>query len=191
DDAFQATFLVLARKACLVRTSLAGWLCRVACRVATNVKSSSARRRSLEKQVAVMSNRSLVPDGASAATWRELRPVLDEELDRLPDKYRLPIVLCYMQRKTNDEAREELGWTRGTIASRLSRARDLLRARLTRRGVVLSGGVLATLMCQHAATAAVPATLLLTTAKATTVFAAGNVAAAGLISAHVAAMADA
>src|SRR5262249_56575658 len=114
---------------------------------------------------------SQIATGPTAAGWSELRPVPDEELDRLPDKYRLPIVLCYMQRKTNDEAAEELGWTRGTIASRLSRARDLLRARLTRRGVVLSGGVLATLMCQHAATAAVPATLLLTTAKATTVFA--------------------
>jgi RNA polymerase sigma factor (sigma-70 family) len=191
DDAFQATFLVLARKARLVRASLAGWLCRVAYRVATNLKSSSAQRRFVEKQSAAMSKGSATPDGASEAGWKELRPVLDEELDRLPEKYRLPIVLCYMQRKTNDEAAEELGWTRGTIASRLSRARDLLRARLTRRGVVLSGAVLAMLVSKQAATAAVPANLLLTTAKATTVVVAGNVAAAGLVSANVAALADA
>jgi RNA polymerase sigma factor (sigma-70 family) len=191
DDAFQATFLILARKARLVRTSVAGWLCRVAYRVAANVKSNSAQRRLLEKQAAAMSKGSVLPDGASDAGWKELRPVLDEELDRLPEKYRLPIVLCYMQRKTNDEAAEELGWTRGTIAGRLSRARDLLRARLTRRGVVLSGAVLAMLVSKQAATAAVPATLLQTTAQVTTVVVASNVAAAGLVSAPVAALADA
>jgi RNA polymerase sigma factor (sigma-70 family) len=191
DDAFQATFLVLARKARLVRTSVADWLCRVACRVATNAKSRSAQRRSVEKQSAAMNKRSATLDGASQAGWKELRPALDEELDRLPEKYRLPIVLCYMQRKTNDEAAAELGWTRGTIATRLSRARDLLGARLSRRGVVLSGAVLAMLVSKQAATAAVPATLMLTTAKATTVVVAGNVAAAGLVSANVAALADA
>jgi RNA polymerase sigma factor (sigma-70 family) len=190
DDAFQATFLLLARKARLVRTSVAGWLCRVAYRVATNAKSSSAQRRSVEKQSAAMSKGSVPIDGASEAGWQELRPVLDEELDRLPDKYRLPVVLCYMQRKTNDEAAAELGWARGTIATRLSRARDLLRTRLTRRGVVLSGAVLALLVSKQAATAAVPATLLQTTVQATAVVA-GNVAAAGLIAPHVAALADA
>src|SRR5262249_59485013 len=119
---------------------------------------------------------SQIATGPTAAGWSELRPVPDEELDRLPDKYRLPVVLCYMQRKTNDEAAEELGWTRGTIAGRLSRARDLLRARLTRRGVVLSEAVLAMLVSKQTATAAVPATLLQTTAQVTTVVVAGNVA---------------
>src|SRR5262249_15410779 len=104
DDAFQATFLVLARKAQLVRTSVAGWLCRVAYRIATNLKNSSAQRRALEKQAAAMNKGGACHEGVAEAGWQEVRLVLDEELDRLPDKYRLPIVLCYMQRKTNDEA---------------------------------------------------------------------------------------
>src|SRR5262249_54688533 len=123
--------------------------------------------------------------------WRELRPVLDEELDRLPEKYRLPVVLCYLQNRTNDEAASQLGCTRGTIASRLSRARDLLRNRLSRRGVALSSPLLVPLLCQQAAAAAVPTTLLVTTAKAATLVVAGKVAAAGVVSSQVATLADA
>ena len=169
DDAFQATFMVLARKAAKVswQESIAGWLYQTAHRIALKARTSLLRRRAHENEAANMPRAQAISDGAATAGWRELRPVLDDELNRLPEKYRLPLVLCYLENKTNDQAADLLGWTRGTVAGRLSRARDLLRQRLARRGVVLPAALLATLLTTNSASA-VPTTLLLTTAKAAT-----------------------
>src|SRR5262249_4910790 len=110
---------------------------------------------------------------------------------RLPDKYRAALILCYLQGKTNDEAAEQLGCSRGGIAGVLSRARDLLRDRLVRRGLTLSGAVLGTLLTQAAASAAVPAALVSSTVKVVPVAAAGKVVVAGAASTQASALVDA
>jgi serpin B len=175
DDAFQATFLVLVRKAKSIakRDSVASWLHGVAHRVALDARARAARRRAHEQRRIAMPAEEPPPDGA----WAELRQVLDEELGRLPERFRAPVVLCYLEGKTNDEAAEQLGCARGTIASRLSRARDLLRGRLTRRGVALTAAALATALAGNAASAAVPAGLLTTTLRAAVGYAAATGAA--------------
>src|SRR5262249_45715450 len=119
EDAFQATFLVLTRRAGSVKkhSSLATWLYGVAYPVAWNVlrsKLRANRRRTYERQVEDMPQRE-----EEATQWRELRPVLDAELDRLPEKYRAPLVLCYLEGKTNQQAAQELGWPAGSLSKRL------------------------------------------------------------------------
>jgi RNA polymerase sigma factor (sigma-70 family) len=176
EDAFQATFFILARKAGAIRKgdSVASWLYGVAVRVALKMKATAARRRAHERQVVVVDE----PDPAVEVARAELRPVLDEELGRLPESYRAPLVLCYLEGKTNEQAARELGWPKGTVAGRLARARELLRGRLRRRGLALSSGLLAALLGESAATAAVPATLAGSTIQAAGVFATGTVAVA-------------
>jgi RNA polymerase sigma factor (sigma-70 family) len=136
EDAFQATFLVLIQKArSLARPEqVAGWLHAVALRVALKARTARARRRERETEIVD------IPDPANpdpAADAQELRRTLDEELDRLPEKYRLVIVLCELEGRTLEEAARLLGWPKGTVAGRLSRGRELLRQRLSRRGVGL------------------------------------------------------
>jgi RNA polymerase sigma factor (sigma-70 family) len=172
EDAFQATFLILARRAASVRHcgALGGWLYRVAVRAALSVRARPGRGAGpVEAAPARASD-----DPALEAAWRELRPVLDEEVRRLPEKYRVPVVLCHLEGKTHEAAAAELGWPRGTVAGRLARARDLLRRRLTRRGVTLSAVALAATLSGEA-TAAVPEGLARQTAEAATRFAAGEV----------------
>src|SRR6266545_958150 len=139
EDAFQATFLVLLRRAGGLdrRCSLAGWLYTVAYHVALRARADAARRR--RKEAAVLPPIPTEPQPDLA--WRELQPVLDEELDRLPEHWRAPVVLCYLEGRTNEEAGRLLGWPVGTVKSRLARARDLLRTRLARRGITLSVGL--------------------------------------------------
>jgi RNA polymerase sigma-70 factor (ECF subfamily) len=135
EDAFQATFLVLVRKGHQLarREQVAGWLHAVAVRVAQKARSQRTRRREREAQI-VDGVDPVAPETAPAVDLRDLLRRIDEELDRLPDKYRLPIVLCELEGRTLEQAARVLGWPRGTVAGRLSRGRELLRRRLARRG---------------------------------------------------------
>jgi RNA polymerase sigma factor (sigma-70 family) len=137
EDAFQATFLVLVRRAGGIRQRelLAAWLYGVAQRVSARVRALSARRRAREGQAVAVEEVEAVRDEPDA----DLQPLLHEEIDRLPPPYRRPVVLCYLQGKTNAEAARELRCPAGTLKGRLSRARRLLRARLSRRGLALLG----------------------------------------------------
>jgi RNA polymerase sigma factor (sigma-70 family) len=127
EDAFQATFLVLARKAGSIRKveSLASWLYGVAYRVSVKARASAARRRTCEKQAPGPAP----ADPADAVTWGELRTALDQELQRLPEKYRAPLVLCYLEGLTNHEAARQLGWLPGAVEWRVKRGRQILRSR--------------------------------------------------------------
>src|SRR5262245_49217145 len=136
EDAFQATFLVLARKAASVRPRdlVGNWLHGVAYHTALKARSAADRRRAREREAAPMPR----PEAAHEL-WQRLEPLLDQELHALPDHYRVPIVLCDLEGKTRKEAARQLGWAEGTVASRLARARGLLAKRLGRHGLALSG----------------------------------------------------
>ena len=129
------------------------------------------------------------PAVAQQDLWHDLQPLLDEELSRLPDKYRAVIVLCDLEGKTRKEAARQLGCPEGTVASRLARARAMLAKRLARRGVGLSGGALAAVLSQNAASAGVPASVVSSTIKAASLLAAGSDG-TGVISAKVAALTE-
>src|SRR5436305_4819772 len=156
DDAFQAVFLVLARRASSVRPreQVGNWLYGVAYRTALKARTVLARRRSREKQVDVMPEPTA--PAAAAPAWTDLQPVIDEELARLPDKLRLPVVLCDLEGRPQREVARQLGLPPATLANRLTSARRTLAKRLTDRGVALSGGALAAALTANAADAAVP-----------------------------------
>jgi RNA polymerase sigma factor (sigma-70 family) len=164
EDAFQATFLVLVRKAAsIVPRELVGhWLYGVAHRTALKARSVAARRRAKERQVAAMPQPQPLED-----SWDDLQPLLDRELARLPETYRVPIVLCDLEGKSRKEAARQLAVPEGTVSSRLARGRRLLAGRLTRHGVTLSAGALAALLAGRAS-AAVPAPLFNVTLQAAT-----------------------
>ena len=187
EDAFQATFFVLAQKASsLRRQALVGnWLYGVAYRTAKRAKVDAARRLVHERQ-APMPTRS---DPLEEVVWRDLRPVLDEEIHNLPAKYRRPFVLCCLEGRTNEEAAGELGWPVGTLFTRLARARELLRQRLSRRGIGLTSLSLTAFLSSEA-TAAASVAVMEGTVQAAALFAAGNAAAAGAISARAALLAE-
>jgi RNA polymerase sigma factor (sigma-70 family) len=147
EDAFQATFLVLARKAGTVRwdESAAGWLHEVARRTALKARAVAVRRREGEWEAQAMR-----PANQAAAATAELHELLDVELARLPDHYREPLLLCCVQGLSNEEAARRLGCPTGTIKSRLARGRELLRTRLVRRGVMIPGTALVALLAAHA-----------------------------------------
>jgi RNA polymerase sigma factor (sigma-70 family) len=179
DDAFQATFLVLAKKAgALERPAALGpWLYGVAVRTALKARAGAARRRALERKAAT-AEAVAADDGL---VWRELRPLLDEAVARLPDKYRVPFVLHHLEGRTVDDVAGRLGCPRGTVAARLARARERLRSRLVRRGVALSAGALAAALAEGTTSAAVPAPLVVMT---------GQAVAAGAVPAAAAALAN-
>jgi RNA polymerase sigma factor (sigma-70 family) len=144
EDAFQGTFLVLARKSGAIAQpeQLAGWLHGVACRTALKVKASAARRRGHERRAEPMT-----PPAAPELeiAWQELRRVLDEELCRLPEPDRSLLIHCYLEGQTHDEAAAHLDIPRGSVSWRLNRAREALRRRMEQRGVRLSVGPVALL----------------------------------------------
>jgi RNA polymerase sigma factor (sigma-70 family) len=178
EDAFQATFLVLARKAGSVRwqASAAGWLYRAACQTARQARTHAQRQRQREHKVAAMTreaNQSL----PEPADWQ---PLLHAELKCLPDRYRLPLLLCYLEGHSTEEAARLLSCPVGTLKVRLLRGRERLRSRLERRGLTLSAAALAIGLQQAAAEAAVPAALLSTSFQAARLIAAGKTAAGTL-----------
>ncbi len=164
DDAFQATFLVLVRKAAsLNRKELLGnWLFGVAHRVALRSRASSWRKKaatSLEIDLAGLAGDGRTDPRSSAlesASKAEEAPLIQEEVFRLPVKYRMPVVLCYLEGRSHEQAASELGWPVGTVKGRLSRARDLLRSRLSRRGVTVSATALAATLAAGEVEAVVP-----------------------------------
>jgi RNA polymerase sigma factor (sigma-70 family) len=187
EDAFQATFLVLYSKAASIRQRemLASWLHRVAHHTALHARRAAARRRVREKQVVQMPE----PCVAESDISSDLRPVLDEELSRLPESNRIVIVLCDLAGKTRQEVARQLGCPEGTVASRLARARGMLAKRLTQRGVALSAGALPMVLARQAVSASVPMSLIPCTIKAAGLFAAG-MAATGATSAKVVVLAE-
>ncbi len=174
EDAFQATFLVLVRKAPSIQVpeSLGGWLRGVAYRTAVRARCHAARRRVIERTRADMSPTAHFHDELAP----ELRQMIREELDRLPDSYRQPVTLCYMEGLTHQEAASRLGWPVGTVKVRLVRGRRLLRERLDRRGASLGGALLLWLLNPSRAPA-VPQSLLESTIRVMTLGAAGRRAA--------------
>jgi RNA polymerase sigma factor (sigma-70 family) len=180
EDAFQATFLVLASKAGTIRkqASVGSWLFGVATRLATRMRTRAARRRALERRTVTMP----ATDPAADVTWGELSRGLHEEVNRLPETYRAPLLLCYWEGNTQDEAAGRLGWPRGTLKRRLERGRELLRGRLARRGLTLSAALIALMLSERQAGAAVPSALAARTVQSAARFAAIRGAAAPGIS---------
>ncbi|HLN28145.1 MAG TPA: RNA polymerase sigma factor [Gemmataceae bacterium] len=170
EDAFQATFLVLVQKASSVvnRQAIASWLYTVAFRSALEARVRSMRRQQKERQVPNMPH----PEVATTEP-HDWQPLLDQELNRLAEKYRLPVILCDLELRPRREVARQLGLAEGTLSSRLARGRRLLAERLTRRGVVLSGGALAAALAQSAS-AAVPQSLLSSTVQTAILVAAGE-----------------
>jgi RNA polymerase sigma factor (sigma-70 family) len=186
EDAFQATFLVLVRKAGSIakRELLGNWLYGVAYHTARAARSAASLRRAKEAKAVA---RQQAPEESD---WQDLLPLLDQELSRLPDKYRIPVILCELQGMSRQDAARQLGLPEGTLSSRLARARTMLARRLTQRGATLTGGALAMGLGQQATSAAVPPSLILSTVKAGTSVLAGSSAAAGVVSTHVAALSE-
>jgi len=188
EDAFQATFLVLVRKAASIasRELLANWLYGVAHQTALKARATAANRRGRERQLMEMPE----PVTIEPDLWNDLQPLLDQELSRLPDKYRIAIVLCDLEGKTRKEAARQLGVPEGTLAARVARARGMLAKRLTRHGLVLAGGALGMMLSQKAASAGVPAAVLSSTIKVASFFAAGPAVASAVVSTRVAALTE-
>jgi RNA polymerase sigma factor (sigma-70 family) len=184
EDAFQATFLILALKAAAVarREKVASWLYCVAVRTAKEARVRSARRRAREERASIPIHVDPPDDGLPA----ELREILDEELARLPARHRGPVVLCELEGLPRHEAALRLGIPEGTLSSRLARAKSRLRDRLAARGVGLPAAALSAILARECRAACVPFSLIESTVQAVTLVASGtSIAAAGILSASV------
>jgi RNA polymerase sigma factor (sigma-70 family) len=139
EDAFQATFVVLARKAASIckQDSLASWLHGVAYRIALRARRDATRRQARDRQATAMAHDQPVSEKA----WNDLQAALTAEIERLPAKYKTPFVLCHLEGKSMAEAAQQLGWKAGTVSGRLTQARKLLQKGLARRGVALASGL--------------------------------------------------
>jgi RNA polymerase sigma factor (sigma-70 family) len=187
EDAFQATFLILARKApsLVHRERLGSWLYKIAYRLALRARGNEIRRQQCEARAA--QNR---PVPASHATSPgDLLVVLEEELQKLPARHCAPLVLCYLEGKTNQEAAQVLGCPPGSMSARLAQARERLRECLARRGFVAPAAGIATLLATAAAEAGVPLPLLSNTVRAALWFARGEASSAGAVSVQAVALA--
>lgn len=186
EDAFQATFLVLAHKAARVipREMVGNWLYGVAHTTALRARAKAAQRLRRERQVANMRE----TNDAGAGQWDDLQVVLDEELTKLPDKYRLPIVLCDLEGRSRREVARQLKIPEGTLSSRLTTARRTLAKRLSRRGLALSIASMAALLSQNASSAYVAPALVAGTVKAAALLATGQAMATGVVSISVIAL---
>jgi RNA polymerase sigma factor (sigma-70 family) len=172
EDAFQATFLVLVRKAASIvsKELVANWLYGVARQTALKARATTAKRRGREKQVTVMPEPAL----EQHELWDGLQPLLDQELGRLPDKYRAVIVLCDLEGKTRKEAARHFRLPEGTVATRLATARNMLARRLARHGPVVSAAGLADVLSHQVASAGLPVAVASSTVQAASLFAAGE-----------------
>ncbi len=186
EDAFQATFLILARKGKTIRkqASVGSWLYGVAYRTACRARANFAKRQRLEP---------VTPDAALVSpaddlSWREVRGVLHEEITRVSDSLRAPLVLCYLEGKTQEQAAFQLGVSKETVKNRLERARALLRLRLTRRGLGPVAVVLAASLPLAKASAMPAAGSVSAMLKAVSLVAANQTVPADLISVKVAAL---
>jgi RNA polymerase sigma factor (sigma-70 family) len=186
EDAFQASFLVLVRRARTIvpRELVGNWLYGVAYHTARKARESAVLRREREHE-AGLHHRHAATDGLG-----RLREVLDAGLRSLPERYRAAVVLCDLEGKSRKEVAGQLGWPEGTVASRLSRGRDLLARRLKGHGLMFSASALAALLAEGAALARVPAPLVTSTLKSAAAYAAGAVAAAGIVPGGVVALTE-
>jgi RNA polymerase sigma factor (sigma-70 family) len=188
EDAFQATFLVLARRAASIRQSCAvgAWMYRVAHRIAMKAGHDMTRRR-LGRDHAPARSQAEPP---SEAALRELDAIIQEEVNRLPEKLRAPFLLCCLEGKTGADAARQLGWKEGTVSGRLTEARKLLKRRLGKRGVSFPAALCVVSLAQPAATAALPASLARATLKAAVSFANSSAPDAGIASGGALALAE-
>jgi RNA polymerase sigma factor (sigma-70 family) len=186
EDAFQATFLVFVRKAASIRSrsAVGSWLYGVAFHTALKAKAMNQRRRIKELDAGTQPKHQ-----ADEEIVRALHEQLDKELNALPEKYRIPVLLCDLEGKTIKDAARQVGWPAGTMATRLTRGRAALARRLRCQGLTLSAGVLAAALSAQAALGNVPASLVVKTVHAAGVSASGA-AAAGIISAKVLALSE-
>jgi RNA polymerase sigma factor (sigma-70 family) len=191
EDAFQATLLALARRAGSIgkRDSVGSWLYKIAYRVALRARQAALRRARRERHVDELPSHA-DPHSSESAPWEELRPVLDEELSRLAEKHRAPVVLCYLEGLTNEEAARQLRCPVGTIKTRLAHARRLLSDKLSRRGLTLAGGLLTSEVVVAAASSAPSPALVVETVRIAALAAMGKIAMAGAASAPVVALAE-
>jgi RNA polymerase sigma factor (sigma-70 family) len=183
EDACQATFLVLARKAASIRrhTSTSSWLHGVACRVSASLRRERSRRQRYEQQA----EPAVPQEPGMEVTRQEAQVILDEELERLPERYRAPLILCYLDGKTRDEAARHLGLTPGILHGRLERGRRLLRERLIRRGLSSTAVLAAMALGDIVSQASQSPTFVLATAKVAALLAAGQPLVKSAVPVHV------
>jgi RNA polymerase sigma factor (sigma-70 family) len=183
EDILQATYLLLARKAASIRKqeSVASWLYGVAYRLALGARGQTVRRQARERRAADMDKTSSI----SQEVWQELQALLHQALQQLPERYRAPILLCYLEGKTQEEAARQLGCPLGTVRSRLARGRDRLKVLLERQGVRLTAIALAAALAENGVSAGLPGALVNATARAAVKYSTGT-AAVALVSARTA-----
>lgn len=183
EDAYQATFLLLVQKSASIHRpeQLASWLFGVAFRIASRVRARAAKQGSHLMEPAD----TFIEDSTLEVAGRELHSVLDEELHALPEKHRLPLILCILEGKSHLEAARQLGWPSGSMSARVAQAREKLRRRLTRRGLALSATLFALLLTRKATAAVVSPAIVEQTTRAAMLSIAGKARLAEVVSPSV------